>query len=610
MRNEKRKMKNEKCIKLINATCDMLNVTCKKAFLALLSLMLSSMLLNAQEDEWLTHYEKSNYLETPRYVETIEYCQKLADASPWIKYTSFGISPQGRELPLIIVDKNQNFDPEKVKESGNVVLLIEAGIHPGEIDGKDAGLMFIRDLVIHKKFPDLLNHLTIMFIPIFNVDGHERFGPYNRINQNGPEEMGWRTNAENLNLNRDFLKADAPEMQAWLKLFSQWLPDFFVDIHASDGADFQYVTTYILEIYGNMDPGLTEWTKEKFIPVMTEEMEEKNFPVFRYVGFRTWFDPESGISSSASAPRYSSGYAAIQNRASIVVENHMLKDYKTRVSGTYELIRIICSILNEDAEKIKELNEQADLYAASEEFLKKAFPLSFSTTSDSIIVDFRGFEYEIIESDLVGGRIYSYTDIPAIHRIPIFETQVVQDSVFLPKAYIYPPEWIFITERLDWHGIKYKVLEKSKSINVETYKFNSPRWGRSPYEGRFTLRCNYNVITEEQEYPAGSIIVPVNQRTSRIIAHMLEPDGPDSFLAWGFFNAIFEQKEYVETYLMEPMAREMLKEDPELEKDFEKWKEENPDQARIPWYQLNWLFSKTPYWDQKKNVYPVGRILD
>ena len=171
----------------------------------------------SQDSLWMTFYEKSDCKKTPRYKETIEYCRKLASASPMIKLTSFGESTQGRELPLMIIDKQGFSEPEEIRGAGRIVLLIEACIHPGESEGKDAGLMLIRDIVILNKYHGLLDHVSILFIPIFNVDGHERFGPYNRINQNGPEEMGWRVTATNLNLNRDFLKADTPEMQSWLK---------------------------------------------------------------------------------------------------------------------------------------------------------------------------------------------------------------------------------------------------------------------------------------------------------------------------------------------------------------------------------------------------------
>ena len=564
----------------------------------------------SQDSDWQTYYEKSGFKETPRYDQTVEYCKKLASASPWIKYVSFGVSPQGRDLPLLIVDRNGNFTPLKVHRSGNAVLLIEAGIHPGEIDGKDAGLMFIRDIAIYKKYEDLLNHVTILFIPIFNVDGHERFSAYNRINQNGPKEMGWRTTAQNLNLNRDFLKADTPEMKAWLKMFNKWLPDFFVDIHATDGADFQYVMTYALETFGNMDDGLTTWAENEYLKVMEEDMEKAGYPIFPYVAFRRWHDPKSGLRSMLSAPRLSQGYTAIQNRIGFLIENHMLKDYKTRVSATYEALIITCEILNKEYEKLIMLNKIADEYSAGSEFRSKKFPIDFRASNDSIMVDFKGFEYEVERSNLSGGNWFKYSDKPVDFKLPYFNNQNPVVEVDLPEAYIIPPEWIDVIERLELHGIKYSQLDEPVVIPVKTYKFKNVSWRQLPYEGRHPVSFDYDEIIEEREFSAGSVVIDMNQRTARVIAHILEPKAPDSYLYWGFFDAIFEQKEYAESYVMESLARKMLVEDPELKKEFDQMKTNNPDFANNFWAILNWFYSKTPYWDQKKNVYPVGKIYD
>jgi len=565
----------------------------------------------SQSDEWITYYESSNYLETPRYNETIEYCLKLDEASDMISYVSFGKSPQGRDLPLLIIDKNGNFEPSADRPNEKLVILIQAGMHAGEIDGKDAGLMFIRDLVIHNMYPELLDHLTLLFIPIFNVDGHERFGPYNRINQNGPKEMGWRTNAQNLNLNRDYLKADTPEMQAFLKLFQKWLPDFYIDIHATDGADYQYVSTYGLEVFGTMDPDLTVWTKEVYIPTFEKEMNEAGYPVFPYVAFRRWHDPRSGLHSIPGTPRYSLGYSLVQNRICLLVENHMLKDYKTRVSATYELLKITGNILIDQQDILRTHNRNADRIATSEAFRSQPFPVEFKTLGDSVMVEFKGVEYDIVTSDLTGGPWFQYhTDKPKTFLLPFFNQHEPAKFVDLPEAYIIPPEWEAVIERLSWHGIEFIRLDNPTKVQVNSYRFNNPSWGRTPYEGRFTVDFDYEIFEEEKMFPAGSVIVPMNQRTSRVITHIFEPDAPDSYVRWGFFNAIFERKEYAETYVMEKMAREMISKNPGLKKDFENWKAENPGVADNQWAQTNWFFQQTPYGDWKMNVYPVGKIME
>ena len=261
-----------------------------------LSLILASTLALGAGQWPGTPFEESGGARTPRYEETVAWCNRLADASPIIHYDTFGVSPEGRPLPLVVADLEGRFDPRDHEQRGDrTVLLVEACIHAGESCGKDAGMVLLRDLAADADLARrLLDRTTLVFIPIFNVDGHERFSPYGRVNQNGPEEMGWRVTGQNLNLNRDFLKADTPEMQAWLGLFDSWDPDFFVDIHSTDGADYQYVLTYGLELRGNMEAGLTALTAE-YRDAMHEAMAAEGFPICPYVSFQDWHDPRSGL---------------------------------------------------------------------------------------------------------------------------------------------------------------------------------------------------------------------------------------------------------------------------------------------------------------------------
>jgi len=565
----------------------------------------------AQESQMMTYYEKSGFKATPSYDETVAYCKLLDEASPAILYTTFGKSPQGRDLPLLIIDAEGNFSPETAREKGKLVVLIEAGIHPGEIDGKDAGLMFFRDLAVKGEFDGIPEHLTFLFIPIFNVDGHERSGPYNRINQDGPEEMGWRTTAQNLNLNRDFLKADAPEMQDWLRLYHRWKPDFFADIHVTDGADYQYVMTYGLEDQGNMDEGLTDFTRREFIPDMEQYMDQAGYPAFPYVMFRRWHDPRSGLRSGAAGPKYSQGYTAAQNRIGMLVENHSLENYETRVNGTYELLKFLTTFLEENHEEIIKLNQIADRNTAGKSFRKEPFVLSYKTGTDSIMVDFRGVEYDVLESDLTGGDWFIYhPDKPVTFQVPYFYKQVPVATAMIPEAYIVPVEWSEIIEKLALHGINYFTLQEPVNIPIEAYRFTRVEYARSTFEGRLQVTPTFEKYQEERAFPAGSVIVPTDQASARIIAHMFEPASPDSYLQWGFFNSIFERKEYFETYVMEPEARKMMAETPGLKEEFEQWKALNPEAAQNQWAQLEWFYNRSHWADAKLNVYPVGRIVD
>lgn len=564
----------------------------------------------SQNDPLVTFYEKSGFRATPNYDETVAYCKLLDESSPFIKYTTFGKSPQGRDLPLLIIDSDDHFDMTRAKKSMKLVLLIQAGIHPGEIDGKDAGLMFFRDLVIYKKFGEIPDNITFLFIPIFNVDGHERFGPYNRINQVGPEETGWRTTAQNLNLNRDFLKADAPEMKAWLELWQRWNPDFLVDIHVTDGADYQYVMTYGLETYGNMDKGLTVWTEENFIPAMESYMDKAGYPAFPYIMFRQWHDPRSGLRSSAGGPKFSQGYAASQNRIGLLVENHSLKDYMTRVSSTYELLKFLKDHLSGHAAEIISMNREANLFASSEEFRSVPFAVDYAATHDSIMTEFKGVEYDVEKSDLTGGDWFKYhPDRPVTFRVPYFNRQEPSATVQIPAAYIVPPEWETVIEKFSLHGVRFTKIDKPLKLKVETYHFTDVDYKGSSYEGRQQVTTKYEILTEEKEFPAGSVIARTDQPSVRVLVHMLEPSSPDSYLQWGFFNAIFEMKEYFETYQMEEYARKMIADNPGIKDEFEKWKSENPEAAQNQWAQLEWFFLRSPWADSRRNVYPVGRIV-
>jgi hypothetical protein len=582
-----------------------------KLILSLLSFFFLVVQLSAQDTAFQTYYERSQYLGTPRYAETIAFCKKLDKASPILKYSTFGKSPQGRNLPLLIADKNGNFTPEAVRKSGNAVLLIEACIHAGECDGKDAGLMLLRDIAVYKKNLPFLDHVTILFIPILNTDGHERFGPYNRINQNGPEEMGWRTTAQNLNLNRDFMKADAPEMRAWLKLYNEWLPEFFVDCHVTDGADFQYTMTYALETKGCMEKSLSDWTEKTCETYLVSEMKKSGYPIFPYVQFRNWHDPRSGLTVGVAPPMLSQGYTAVQNRPGLLIETHMLKPYKARVSSTYTMLIHTLELLNEEYKTLQTLVAKADAYSASDEFRKEPFPVSFSESlTDSTRIEFLGYDYTIDTSDLTGGLWFKYNNRkPTIWQLTMFPNCIADKFVSLPEAYLIPPQCSSIIEGLRFHGVKMTKLNHEVTCTVKSSRFANVHWQQRPYEGHHKLTYGLIDTIGKQTFPAGTMMVDMNQRTARVIAHLLEPASPDSYAAWGFFDNYLEQKEYSESYVMETMAREMIKKDPTLKSEFDQKKATDKTFASDPDAMLNWFYSKSEYWDNRLNLYPVGRMV-
>jgi hypothetical protein len=566
-------------------------------------------ILNLQGQNWQTYYEKSGFLETPRYDETINFCERLDQASTQINFKSIGKSPQGRDIPLLIIDKDGLTDPGLIRNKGRVIVLLQSCIHPGEPEGKDATLMFIRDLIIDKKNKSLLDKVSLLVIPIFNVDGHERFNAFNRINQNGPKEMGWRTNALNLNLNRDFLKADAPEMQHWLKMYNTWLPDFFVDIHTTDGADYQYELTYDIEKQGLLDSGLSRWLNDIYDTRINKGMADAGYKVFPYVQFREWHNPRSGLIKSVAFPLVSTGYAAVQNRPAVLIETHMLKDYKTRVSVVYQMVLTTLGIINHQSETLKTLISMADKSTSSANFRKEPMPVSYKVSkTDSIMIDFKGYEYTIQKSDLTGGDWFQYDNTKPVNmKVPFFNKSIVEKTVKLPTSYIVPVEWADLIEKLSLHGIQTEKLQKDSMMSVTMLHFTNADFRTEPNEGKHMVKVNTSEVKESRLFRKGSVIVPTNQRTAKVIAFLLEPTAQGSLVEWGYFNSVFEQKEYGETYVMEKVAREMLANDPQIKKEYEQTVKDNPD-YKDQWSILNWFYNRSKWADINYMVYPVGKI--
>ncbi|GMU87097.1 MAG: hypothetical protein AMXMBFR48_23380 [Ignavibacteriales bacterium] len=580
-------------------------------FLPLIIFVICSVTTRAQNnipDEWITRFEKSGGLATPSYQESIEYFKKFTQSSKFAKMTEFGISPQGRKLWYLVVSSSGDFTPEKLKNSSKPLLFVLNGIHSGEIEGKDASMLLLREILITGEKSGWLEGFNLVLIPVFSVDGHERKSKYNRINQNGPEEMGWRTTAQNYNLNRDWMKADAPEMQAMLRLLSSLTPDFLIDNHTTNGADYQYTVTYGLEKFKNLHDSLAHSVTKSFIPYMQKYVEEQGFLIAPYVGFRG-DTPETGLVDWAGTPRFSTGYTAIQNRIGLLVETHMMKPYKDRVYSTKSVMEAAMTWLLANGKKLKALNKTADESSVQDFTVKgRYFPVAFRNTNDSVMFTYKGIEVKEEESIISGASKNVYTGEPYTVEIPFFNNSVPSDSVTAPHAYIIPKEWSFITERLKLHGIEVQSVLEDKEMTVTRYKFYDYKFSTNSYEGRQTVTTKYKEFTEATKVPAGSYIVYTNQRTIRVILTALEPKSGDSYLRWGFMNNIFERKEYFEDYVMERVALEMYYQDKNLAEEFNKRLREDAKFREDKNARLNWFYERSPYFDKQYLVYPIMRI--
>jgi hypothetical protein len=560
-----------------------------------------------------THAESTNYRQTPNYADTIAFAKALADASPAIEYRGFGHSGQGRELPLLIASETQTFTPEAAFEQGKAVVLIQACIHSGEPDGKDAGFALLRDIAITKTAAGILENVVLLFIPIYNTDGHERSTPYNRINQNGPESMGWRTTSTYQNLNRDYMKADTPETRAFLRLWNEWDPHLFIDCHVTDGADYRCNITFHHEHHAGVDNAVLEWERDVFDNRVAKATEAAGNVISWYLEFIDNRDLTLGTRDFNGSPRFSTGYAPLRNRAGILIETHMIKDYRSRVVGTYDFLRAALTEVNNDPDRLIQITHEADhrtIDAAETYDPSNLFPVDFELTEETTPFELKAFEYQTEQSDVSGDLRVIYGREPLDLTIPMYDTFRVTAAVAPPLQYIVPTQWTSVIEVLHAHGIEFRSLAETTSIEVESYKLSNVQWPGEPFEGRHMPRFDVERVVEVREFPAGSVVVPLAQPLGKLILNLLEPQAPDSFARWGFFNAIFEEKEYAEHYVLETLAREMMAADAELKREFEELLASDPQFAASPAHRLRFFYKRSPYWDPQMNLYPVGRIVE
>lgn len=568
--------------------------------------------------DWTTPAEASQYRTTPRYEESMAYFRRIAEAVPHqVRVEKFGTTGEGRDLYIVIASQDGVFEPRAIHRANRPIVLIQNAIHAGEMDGKDACMALLREMVITRTQAALLDRAVVVIIPIYNADGHERFGPYNRINQNGPEQMGWRTQGQNLNLNRDYLKADAPETRSFLRLWTRWIPDFFIDDHVTDGADYQYDTTYNLNVGADVFPDHGAWQKEQLIPYIEKSVAASGHVIGRYVGVGE-ANPATGLTMGQDLPRFSTGYALIQNRIGFLVEQHMLKDFKTRVTGNYELLRALLEIINRDADRLLRANRAADAATAALPTSAASLPLRLVASAKTTEFIFHGYKAIRTKSDISGAERVEYTKEPLDYRIPLRDDIQPVLSVRAPAAYLIPRPWQAVIGVLSTHGVRIRRLANAWTGEVETYRCDA-NWQQRPYEGRHPLAGNgefgstgagltCQAVKEKMTFPAGSAVVVMDQRVNKVAAHWLEPQAPDSAVNWGLFDAIFEQKEYGEGYVMETQAREMLARDAKLKKEFEDKLAADSKFAASPSARLNFFYQRSPYWDPRLGLYPVGRI--
>jgi hypothetical protein len=577
---------------------------------ALLATLLATIPLAHAAPDLVTVSERSGFTATGRYDEVIALCSAFQQAYPrQVKCFQFGTTPEGRPMLALAVNGNGVFTPQAAARAKLPVTLIQGGIHAGEIDGKDAGFLALREMLEKKLAPGVLDQQVLLFVPVFNVDGHERFAKWNRPNQRGPVEMGWRTTAQNFNLNRDYVKADAPEMQAMLALVNAWDPLTYVDLHVTDGAMFQHDVSIQVEPVYSGDPEFRKAGLALRSNVIQDITKEGSSPQSYYMSFRENDNPASGFVDSVSDPRFSTGYFQLRNRMAMLVETHSWKDYPTRVRITHNSI---VSVLNQVAAHGKEWQQAAAAAdARAARIAGQPVALTYKTTDKETMVDFNGYAYTRSMSDVSGMLMTHYDESrPQVWHVPLRDEVVEDLRVKAPGAgYVVPAAFAqLVAAKLVQHGISYRTLDKAvPSATVETFRADKAAFAPNSFESHQRLKVEGAWKPEPRALGKGALFVPIAQPKARLVMAMFEPQAPDSLLAWGEFNNAFERKEYMEEYVAEDVAREQMAKDPALAAEFRSKLESDAAFAKSPHARLEFFARRHASWDERLNLYPVMR---
>ena len=554
--------------------------------------------------------ERSGFTQTGRYQEVIDLCARFERSYPGVvRCFKFGRTPEGRPMMALAASRTGALDAAAAHARGLPVMLVQGGIHAGEIDGKDAGFLALRQVLEGKAAKGALDRQVLLFVPVFNIDGHERFGRWNRPNQRGPEEMGWRTTAQNYNLNRDYMKADAPEMQQMLALVNEWDPLAYIDLHVTDGAKFEHDVSIQVEPIHAGDAELRVAGTALRDGVLASLKQQGSLPLPFYPSFVTNDDPSSGFADGVSPPRFSTGYFQQRNRFGMLVETHSWKNYAIRVRVTRNTIVALLEQMAVHGKDWQAIAVAADVRSAA--LAGQPVVLDYKNGPAVRTVDFRGYRYTRTLSEISGALMTRYDESkPEIWHLPLRDEVIPALTITAPGAgYLVPAahaQWV--AEKLRQHGVQFRVLSNPLARQgFEVFRASKTSPTAASFEGHQRMALEGQWGREDRELGAGALFVPIAQPESRLLMGLLEPQAPDSLAAWGEFNNAFEQKEYMEDYVAEDVAREQLAADPKLAAEFAAKLRDDPAFAASPQARLQFFARRHSSWDERYNLYPVLR---
>ncbi len=560
---------------------------------------------NLKAQDLTTVFEKSEGKKSATYFECIAFYQNLAAKYSTIKILSGDTTDSGYPLNLVLYSTDKTFSPEKIHSENKIIILVNNDIHPGEPDGLDASMMLLRDLASGKI--KSAENVVFAVIPAYNIGGALNRSSYSRVNQNGPESYGFRGNAENLDLNRDFIKADSKNAFAFEKIY-QWLkPEVFIDNHVSDGADYQYTMTLLTTQHNKLGGPLGVFLHDIFEPALYSSMQEKNWPMTPYVNFEDG-NPDKGWAAYYESPRYSSGYTTLFQTIGFTAETHMLKPYKDRVESTYALMQSLMEQSSIHAQEIFSKRKKS----IEDVMLQDSFALGWRVdTTKYDLINFKGYEALSKTSDVTGmPRMYYDHSKPFEKMVNFYNTFVPVNTVKKPLAYIIPHGWHEVIDRLKLNGVQLRMLQNDTDINVDWYHIDDFKSYPKPYEKH---HVNYSVTLSTQNdqlhFLKGDYMIYTNQPANRYIVETLEPKGDDSYFYWNFFDAVLQEKEGYSNYRWEDVAAKYLVAHPELQQKLDEKRKADPDFAKSADAQLNFVYKNSPYYEPAHLRYPVYRLM-
>jgi hypothetical protein len=553
-----------------------------------------------------TKYEQSNYQETPTYQEAIAWWKMIDERFPQIKMLTMGPTDAGFPLHLVIVSADKDVDIASLKKKDRRFILVNNGIHPGEPDGIDASMLLVRDIVTHKK--NLPTNVVLAIIPVYNIGGCLNRSAFYRVDQNGPKEFGFRGNSQNLDLNRDFIKADSKEARSFAEIFHLCDPDVFVDNHVSNGADYQHVMTLLTSQHSKLGGVMGEYLNKQFEPGLYALMKEKGYDLVPYVSFGG-NTPDAGLTAYFDGPRYSSGYATLWHTFAFVPETHMLKSYEQRVQSTYALMESFITFTTKNSQTIKQLREQTKQSVKQQTDFPVSWVLNRNKNAE---VTFKGYEAIRKPSDISGlSRLYYDRSKPYEKQLKYYNYFDARTTIKKPAAYIVPQGWWKIIDLLKLNKVQMKPLAKDTVMEVEVYRIEDYKTSPRPYEMHH-LNSDVKVSTSMQKlsFRKGDYYIPLNQVANRFLVEVLEPQADDSYFAWNYFDGILGQKEGFSGYAFEDIAAQYLKEHPELKTKLEEKKATDTTLTKSAGAQLDFIYKNSPYYEPAHMRYPVFRIVE